>query len=126
MSCEHVIHTSDTSQRDLTWTVIATYSPTTPPTMDAIATGSCPMMLPVMADRRQPVPTSSAFPVTRWGRSGDVAATREAGEEGCRVRAFGDAGAAPRAPHCVRVITHHQKDEPAPPSLPTPMLLGSV
>ena len=39
MSCEHVIHTSERCQRDLRWTVIATYSPTTPPAVNAIATG---------------------------------------------------------------------------------------
>ena len=116
MSCEHVIHTSDASQRDLIWTVIAIYSPTTPPAVDAIATGSCPMIPSVMPDSREPVPTSSGFAITRRGRSGDVAATRAAGEEGYRVRAFEDADAAPRPPHCARIITSHQKDEAAPPS----------
>ena len=116
MSCEHVIHTSDACQRDLRWTVIATYSPTTPPAVDAIATGSCPMMPSVILDSRDPVPTSSGFAITRRGRSGDRAATRAAVEEGCRGRAFEDADAAPRAPHCTRIITSHQKNEPAPPS----------
>ena len=50
------------------------------------------------------------------GTPQDVAATRAGREEGCGGRAFGDAGAAPRAPHCARIITSHQKDEPAPPS----------
>ena len=45
-----------------------------------------------------------------------VAATGAGREEGCGGRAFGDAGAAPRAPHCARIITSHQKDEAAPPS----------
>eukprot|EP00966_Prymnesium_polylepis_P019827 457063-Prymnesium_polylepis.3 len=44
VSCEHVIHTSDACQRDLRWTIIATYSPTTPPAVHAIATGACLMM----------------------------------------------------------------------------------
>ena len=50
------------------------------------------------------------------GTPRDVTATGADREEGCRGRVFGGAGAAPRAPHCVRIITHHQKDEPAPPS----------
>ena len=94
---------------------IATYSPTTPPAVDAIATGSCRMTPSMMSDSGDPVPTSSGFAITRRGGPGDVAATRAAGEEGCRVRAFEDADAAPRAPHCARIITSHQKNEPAPP-----------
>ena len=70
----------------------------------------------VIPDRREPVTTSSGFAITRRGRSGDVAATRAAGEEGYRVRAFEDAYAAPRAPHCAIIITSHQKVEAAPPS----------
>ena len=50
------------------------------------------------------------------GTPQDVIATGADREEGCRGRVFGGASAAPRAPHCVRIITHHQKDEPAPPS----------
>ena len=116
MSSEHVIHTSDACQRDPRWAVIATYSPTTPPAVDAIAMGSCPMMTSVMTDSREPVSTSSGFAITRRGRSGEVAATRAAEEEGCRGRAFEDADAAPRAPHCARIITSYQKVETAPPS----------
>ena len=116
MSCEHVIHTSDACQRDLRWTVIATYSPTTPPAVHAIATGACPMMPSVIIDSRDPVPTSSGFDITRRGRSGDRAATRAAGEEGCRVQAFADADAAPRALHCARIITSYQKVEDKAPS----------
>ena len=116
VSCEHVIHTLDACQRDLRWTVIATYSPTTPPAVHAIATGSCPMMPSVVPDRREPVPTASGFAVTRRGRPGMLTATGAGREEGCGGRAFGGAVAAPRAPHCVRIINHHQKDEPAPPS----------
>ena len=67
-------------------------------------------------DGLDPVSTSSGFAITRRGRSGEVAATRAAEEEGCRGRAFEDADAAPRAPHCARIITSHQKDEAAPPS----------
>ena len=74
------------------------------------------MMPSVMPDSREPVPTSSGFAISRRGRPGELAATRAAGEEGCRVRAFEDADAAPRAPHCVRIITSHQKNEAAPPS----------
>ena len=74
------------------------------------------MMPLVMPDSGDPVTTSSGSAVTRRGRPGDVTATGADREEGCGGRAFGDAGAAPRAPHCVRIITHHQKDEPAPPS----------
>ena len=116
MSSEHVIHTSDACQRDPRWAVIATYSPTTPPAVDAIAMGSCPMMPSVMPDSREPVSTSSGFAITRRGRSGEVAATRAAEEEGCRGRAFEDADAAPRAPHCARIIPSYQKVEAAPPS----------
>ena len=50
------------------------------------------------------------------GTPRDLTATGADREEGCGGRVFGDAGAAPRAPHCVRIVTHHQKDEPAPPS----------
>ena len=53
--------------------------------MDAIATGSCLMMPSVMPDSREPVPTSSGFAITRRGGPRNVAATRAAGEEGCRV-----------------------------------------
>ena len=74
------------------------------------------MIHSMMPDSREPVPTSSGFAISRRGRPGELAATRAAGEEGCRVRAFEDADAAPRAPHCVRIITSHQKDEAAPPS----------
>ena len=74
---------SDACQRDRRWTVIATYSPTTPPAVDAIATGSCPMMPPVMSDSRESVPTSSGFAISRRGRPGELAATGAAGEEGC-------------------------------------------
>ena len=74
------------------------------------------MMPSVILDSRDPVPTSSGFAITRRGRSGDRAATRAAGEEGCRVQAFEDADAAPRAPHCTRIITSHQKNEAVPPS----------
>ena len=101
---------------DLRWTVIATYSPTTPPAVDAVATGSCLMIPSVMPDSREPVPTSSGFAITRRGGPRNVAATRAAGEEGCRVQAFEDADAAPRAPNRARVITSYQKVEAAPPS----------
>ena len=74
------------------------------------------MMPLVMTDSGDPVPTSSGFAITRWGGPGDVAATRAAVEEGCRGRAFEDADAAPRAPHCTRIITSHQKSEAVPPS----------
>ena len=57
------------------------------------------MMPLVMLDSGDPVPTSSGFAITRRGGPGDVAATRAAGAEGCRGRAFEDADAAPRAPH---------------------------
>ena len=80
-------------------------------------------MLSVMPDSLEPVPTTLGFAISRWGRPGELAATGAAGEEGCGGReegcggrAFEDAGAAPRAPHCARIITSHQKDEPAPPS----------
>ena len=96
------------------WTVIATYSPTTPPAVDAVATGSCLMIPSVMPDSREPVPTSSGFAISRRGRPGELAATRAAGEEGCRVRAFEDADVAPRAPHCARIITSHQNEEAEP------------
>ena len=43
-------------------------------------------MIPsVMPDSREPVPTSSGFAITRRGGPRNVAATRAAGEEGCRV-----------------------------------------
>ena len=74
------------------------------------------MMQLVMTDSGDPVTTSSGSAVTRRGRPGcnsDRGADRE---EGCGGRAFGDASAAPRALHCARIITSHQKDEPAPPS----------
>ena len=74
------------------------------------------MMSLRMPDSGDPMTTSSGFAIPRRGRPGDVAATRAAGEEGCRGRAFEDAEAAPRAPHCTRIITSHQKNEPAPPS----------
>ena len=51
------------------------YSPTTPPAVDAIATGSCPTMLLVMPDSGDPMKTSSGFAITRRGRPGDVAAS---------------------------------------------------
>ena len=74
-------------------------------------------MIPsVMPDSREPVPTSSGFAITRRGGPRNVAATRAAGEEGCRVQAFEDADAAPRAPNRARVITSYQKVEAAPPS----------
>ena len=50
------------------------YSPTTPPAVDAIATGSCPTMLLVMPDSGDPMKTSSGFAITRRGRPGNVAA----------------------------------------------------
>ena len=106
---------SDACQRDRRWTVIATYSPTTPPAVDAVATGWCLMIPLVMPDSREPVPTSSGSAITRRGGPRNVAATRAAGEKGCPVQAFEDADAAPRAPHCARIITSHQKDEAAPP-----------
>ena len=74
------------------------------------------MMPSVMPDSREPVPTSSGFAISRRGRPGELAATGAAGEEGCRVRAFEDADAAPRAPNRARVITSYQKVEAAPPS----------
>ena len=46
------------------------------------------MMPLVMPDSGDTVTTSSGFAITRRGRPGDVAATRAAGEEGCRVQAF--------------------------------------
>ena len=95
--------------------IIATYSPTTPPAVHAIATGACPRMPLVIIDSRDPVPTSSGFAITRRGRSGDRAATRATVEEGCRVQAFADDDAAPRAPHCARIITSYQKAEEAAP-----------
>jgi hypothetical protein len=98
------------------WTVIATYIPTTPPTVHAIATGSRPKMPSVMTDSWEPVPTTSGFEITRRGGSGDVAATGAAGEERYVERAFGVAGAAPRAPHCARIVSYHLKAEAAPPS----------
>ena len=107
---------SDACQTDRRWTVIATYIPTTPPAVDAIAAGSCPTMPSVMNDSREPVSTTLGFAISRWGRPGELAATGAAGEEGCGGRDFGDAGAAPRAPHRARIITSHQNDEPAPPS----------
>ena len=74
-------------------------------------------MIPsVMPDSREPVPTSSGFAITRRGGPRNVAATRAAGEEGCRVQAFEDADAAPRAPNRARIITSYQKVEAAPPS----------
>ena len=74
-------------------------------------------MIPsAMPDSRDPVPTSSGFAITRRGGPRNVAATRAAGEEGCRVQAFEDADAAPRAPNRARVITSYQKVEAAPPS----------
>ena len=116
MSCEDVVHTSKVCQADRRWTDVGAYRPTVLPAMRAVATGSCPMMPSVMPDRREPVPTASGFAVTRRGRPGMLTATGAGREEGCGGRAFGCAVAAPRAPHCVRIITHHQKDEPAPPS----------
>ena len=74
------------------------------------------MMPSMMPDSREPVTTSSGFEISRRGRPGELAATRATGEEGCRGRAFEDAYAAPRAPHCARIITSHHKDEAAPPS----------
>jgi len=74
------------------------------------------MMTSVIIDSRDPVPTSSGFAITRRGRSGDRAATRAAVEEGCRVQAFEDADAAPRAPNCARVTTSYHKVEAATPS----------
>ena len=74
------------------------------------------MMQLVMTDSGDPVTTSSGSAVTRRGRPGDVTATGADREEGCGGRAFEDADAAPRAPHCARIITTHQKDEAAPPS----------
>ena len=62
-------------------TVITTYSPTTPPAVDAVATGSCLMIPSVMPDSREPVPTSSGFAITRRGGPRNVAATRAAGED---------------------------------------------
>ena len=73
-------------------------------------------MIPsVMPDSREPVPTSSGFAITRRGGPRNVAATRAAGEEGCRVQAFEDADAAPRAPNRAMIITSYQKVEAAPP-----------
>ena len=116
MSCEHLIHTSDACQRDLRWTVIATCSPTTPTAVDAIATGSSPMMPLVMSDGREPVPTTSRFAITHRGRSGDVAATGAGGRGACGCRDFGDVCAAPRASHCARIMSRYLKAEAAPTS----------
>ena len=70
------------------------------------------MMPSVIIDSRDPVTTSSGFAITRRGRSGDRAATTSSRiEEGCRVQAFADADAAPRALHCARIITSYQKVE---------------
>ena len=74
------------------------------------------MMKLVMTDSGDPLTTSSGSAVTRRGRPGDVTATGADREQGCGGQALGDAGGAPRAPHCVRIITNHQKDEPTPPS----------
>ena len=72
------------------------------------------MMLSVMPDSREPVPTTSGFEITCRGGSGDVAATGAGGEERYEVRAFGVAGAAPRAPHCARIVSSYPKAEAAP------------
>ena len=74
------------------------------------------MMPSVMPDSGDPVTISSGFAISRRGRPGELAATGAAGEEGCRVQAFEDADAAPRAPNRARVITSYQKVEAAPPS----------
>ena len=72
------------------------------------------MMPLVMSDGREPVPTTSRFAITHRGRSGDVAATGAGGEERYEGRAFGVAGAAPRAPHCARIVSRYPKAEAAP------------
>ena len=78
------------------------------------------MSYDALGDTRQPGSRAdlltSGFDITRRGRSGDRAATRAAGEEGCRVQAFADADAAPRALHCARIITSYHKVEDAAPS----------
>ena len=72
MSCEDVIHTAERCQRDLRWTVIATYSPTARPTMRAIATVSSLIAHSVMTDGLELMTTFSDFAITRRGRYGDV------------------------------------------------------
>ena len=72
------------------------------------------MMPSVIPDSRDPVPTTSGFEITRRGGSGDVAATGAGGEERYEGRAFGVAGAAPRAPHCARIVSRYPKAEAAP------------
>ena len=116
MSCEHLIHTSDACQRDLRWTVIATFSPTTPPAVNTIATGSSLMIPLVMPGGREPVTTTSGFAITHRGRSGDVAATGADGRGACGCRDFGDVCAAPRASHCARIMSRYLKAEAAPTS----------
>ena len=72
-----------------------------------------------LGDARQPGARADLLRLryyTRRGGPRNVAATRAAGEEGCRVQAFEDADAAPRAPNRARVITSYQKVEAAPPS----------
>ena len=96
-------------------TVIEIYSRTAPTAVHAMATGSCPMTPPTMLDGLEPVMTSSGFAITRRGRSGDVAVTGAGGEECCGSRAFGDADAAPCAPHCTRIVSHYQDVGTAPP-----------
>ena len=54
---------------------VGEHSPKVPPTVHAIATGSCLMMPSVMPDGREPVPTTSGSDVSRWGRPGMLAAT---------------------------------------------------
>ena len=69
-----------------------------------------------MYDSREHAPTTSGFEITPRGGSGDVAATGAGGEERYGERAFGVAGAAPRAPHCARIVSYHLKAEVPPPS----------
>ena len=72
----------------------------------------------ILGDARQPGARADLLRLRHYPprRSRNVAATRAAGEEGCRVQAFEDADAAPRAPNRARVITSYQKVEAAPPS----------
>ena len=83
--------------------------------MAAIATVSCLIAHLVIIDGLELMTTFSDFAITRRGPPATLAATGAGGEERYVGRAFGDAGEAPRAPHCARIVSIYLNVESAPP-----------
>ena len=92
------------------------YSPTVLPAMRSIATGPCSIAVSLIPDGREPVPTTSVFAVTRWGRLGMGGCKQRSKQQPDQHRAERSAAEAELLGTWVRQYhNNHQKDEPAPP-----------